>query len=434
MRCVKIALAIFVAVLIFKNDESNKIIKPQKLPAEQNTFEKKRFLIKFLPGTPLAERKAFFVRAKLKPVEFGVFGYDIGEGSGNEKIQALFIENYEVESPEKSSPFKGGCLAELRRELGFTENRAAPVIQWYENMLGVKKAHKFLADRKVRLKPEGIVIADSAMILTHPDIAPALKKDKDGRAIVWVRRENRHLATDHGTFVACLAAGYHDSKGVDVAGPSAYILPLALNFGDNNDLFSSDIAVGLKYYAELEKKGEISFHVVNMSLGFYSDLGVFKAAVAGLPDKLFVVAASNEYGRNIDKKPIYPASWQLPNILVVAATDKDDILAAFSNIGRKRIEIAAPGVGIQSCAKEDEYEVWNGTSASTPLVAGTAALFYAMGLNLTVSEVKDYLFRGADRLKVLQGDVKGARRLNVWKSVELLWNSRRREIQTNNLP
>ncbi len=408
MRIAKLFVVIFVAVLIFSGGN-----------------ETKRYLIKFLPGTSLAARQAFFAKSGIKPVEFDVFGYDIGESDSARKIQAPFIQSYAIENPKTSAMWKGGCLVQLTQELQITKNKNKLIIDWYENILGIRKAHKFLADKKVKLSPIGIVIADNGPILAHPDIAPALKKDKDGRAIMWMRRGNRQNTQDHGTHVACLAAGYHDGKGMEgAAGPSAYILPIILNYKNNGNYFASDVAVGLKYYVELEKKGVVSFHTVNMSFGQFEDTGIIKAAILGLPGKLFVAAGGNEKRRNIDKQPLYPASLNLPNVLAVAATDNDDVLTKGSNVGPERMGIAAPGGNIISCVGKNDYAAWNGTSFAAPLVAGTATLFHSMASALTVADAKNYLFRGADRLKSLEGKVNGARRLNVYKSVQLLWKER----------
>ena len=56
--------------------------------------------------------------------------------------------------------------------------------------------------------------------------------------------------------------------------------------------------------------------------------------IASMPDVLFVAAAGNDYHSNNDKHPVYPGSYDLPNVLAVLATDASDQLAYFSNIGR----------------------------------------------------------------------------------------------------
>jgi len=67
---------------------------------------------------------------------------------------------------------------------------------------------------------------------------------------------------------------------------------------------------------------------------------------------LFVAAAGNggqdAIGDDNDQTPFYPASYDLPNIISVAATDHNDTLADFSNYGATSVDIAAPGAWIRS--------------------------------------------------------------------------------------
>jgi len=60
------------------------------------------------------------------------------------------------------------------------------------------------------------------------------------------------------------------------------------------------------------------------------------------------VAAAGNDGSNNDAYPVYPASYDLPNILSVAAVDNQGKLASFSNYGATSVDISAPGVGILS--------------------------------------------------------------------------------------
>ncbi len=62
---------------------------------------------------------------------------------------------------------------------------------------------------------------------------------------------------------------------------------------------------------------------------------------------LFIAAAGNE-STNSDLTPSYPADYDLPNIIAVAATDTSDQLASYSNFGRSAVDVAAPGNSIYS--------------------------------------------------------------------------------------
>ncbi|MCB0392531.1 MAG: S8 family serine peptidase, partial [Bdellovibrionales bacterium] len=88
---------------------------------------------------------------------------------------------------------------------------------------------------------------------------------------------------------------------------------------------------------------------------------------------LLVAAAGNEQSF-ADKKPYYPASYNLKNILSVAAIDEKNQLAEFSNYGKKNVDIAGPGVKIWSSLPGNKYGYLSGTSQATAYLTGVAAL------------------------------------------------------------
>ncbi|MCA9796170.1 MAG: S8 family serine peptidase, partial [Candidatus Eremiobacteraeota bacterium] len=80
---------------------------------------------------------------------------------------------------------------------------------------------------------------------------------------------------------------------------------------------------------------------------------------------LHIFAAGNESNNN-DSRPGYPASYDLPNIVSVAAIDKNGRLASFSNYGATSVDLAAPGGGIYSTLPGGGYGNKSGTSMATP--------------------------------------------------------------------
>ena len=131
---------------------------------------------------------------------------------------------------------------------------------------------------------------------------------------------------------------------------------------------------------------------------------------------LMVVAAGNE-GADSDRVPSYPAGYDLPNIIAVAATDDRERLASFSNFGVATVHVAAPGVSILSTYPGNVYTVSSGTSMAGPHVSGLAALVWNADPGLTVSQVKGRILDGVDRLDALSGKIVTAGRINAFNSL-----------------
>ncbi len=101
----------------------------------------------------------------------------------------------------------------------------------------------------------------------------------------------------------------------------------------------------------------------------------------------------------------------------MAALDRADALAGFSNYGAKSVHIAAPGKDILSSWLNNGYREASGTSMATPEVSGVAALILAQNPKMTVAEVRSKLFKSVDPLPALAGKVVTGGRLNAAKAV-----------------
>jgi subtilisin family serine protease len=101
----------------------------------------------------------------------------------------------------------------------------------------------------------------------------------------------------------------------------------------------------------------------------------------------------------------------------VAALDKGDALASFSNYGRKSVQLAAPGKDILTTALGNEYETRSGTSLAASVVAGVAALALAAQPTLTVDQLRALLLKSVDKLPALQNKTATGGRINAAKAV-----------------
>lgn len=130
---------------------------------------------------------------------------------------------------------------------------------------------------------------------------------------------------------------------------------------------------------------------------------------------LFVAAAGNESNNN-DANPSYPASYQVPNVLSVAAVDNKGKLASFSNYGKSTVHVGAPGVNILSTTTAG-YEAWSGTSMATPHVSGIAGLLASHDRNMTALEIKNRIITTALPMADLRGKVRGAGFANAYAAL-----------------
>ncbi len=117
---------------------------------------------------------------------------------------------------------------------------------------------------------------------------------------------------------------------------------------------------------------------------------------------LFVAAAGNSR-QDMDKRPSYPASYDVENVVSVASVDAAGNLSSFSNYG-KSVHIAAPGSNILSTTPQG-LKSWSGTSMACPHVVGVAALLLSQNQNQTYMDVKERLISSARPTASIRGKV-----------------------------
>src|SRR5439155_2141838 len=132
--------------------------------------------------------------------------------------------------------------------------------------------------------------------------------------------------------------------------------------------------------------------------------------------EIFVAVAGNG-SKNIDTVPNYPSSFDVDNIVSVAASDPNDNLANFSNYGPNTVALAAPGVSIVSTYPGKSYNQTTGTSMAAPQVSGVLALVWGQHPDWSYRQVIDQVLGTVDKLPSLQGKVSSGGRLNAAAAV-----------------
>ncbi|MFZ0033988.1 MAG: S8 family serine peptidase [Sedimentisphaerales bacterium] len=284
-----------------------------------------------------------------------------------------------------------------------------------------------------------VAVTDTGVDYTHPDLTanmwvnpgeiPGNGIDDDGDGFIDDvygcdtgsndgNPMDNSAEAGHGTHVSgTIGAVGNNARGV--AGVCWNVKIMAVKIADANGvLYDSAIIGGIQYAINKNAK------VINASWGGYgysqAEYDVISAARgAGI---LFVAAAGNNGGNN-DSMPLYPASFNLDNIIAVMATTNTDGRAFYSSYGLTSVDLGAPGGAgyggsgdILSTLPGGGYGFMAGTSMATPHVAGACALLLSIDPSLTYTDVKQTLLDKSDPLPSLTGLCVSGGRLNLYKA------------------
>lgn len=260
------------------------------------------------------------------------------------------------------------------------------------------------------------VFVDSGAVWTNPHEIPNNGVDDDGNGYIddvhgwnFVNNSGNMYDDDgHGTHVAGIILGVgEDIFSSPVEEAKIRIMPL--KFLDAHGSGTTADAIQAIYYAVNN-----GAKVLNNSWGGPNYSVSLQEAVAYTYSKgvVFVAAAGNT-GSNNDYSPLYPASYDVPNVMSIAATDSSDSLASFSNFGASSVNIGSPGVSILSTIPNEQFGLMSGTSMATPFISGLAALMLIESPNMLGYQVKNIIFSEADVVSQLSGKVSTDAKVDV---------------------
>jgi uncharacterized repeat protein (TIGR01451 family) len=229
----------------------------------------------------------------------------------------------------------------------------------------------------------------------------------------------------HGTHVAGII-GAAGNNGVGVAGVNwqVSLLPLKVLGAGPEDPAPASVLMTVRAYAYAKALRDLyvssggargaNVRVLNNSYGGVGRSQAELDAIGALNASgiLFVAAAGNDSNYN-EQVPVYPANYDLPNLIAVAATDRTDVLAGFSNKGHTTVHMSAPGTDILSTTPGNTYTVAQGTSMAAPQVSGAAALLCAKQPDVSVRRMRDALLLSGEFTNFLGFNTVTGRRLNA---------------------
>jgi thermitase len=429
---------------------------PKPIAVKRSSEEREpEVLVKFRPNVNLTEIKKIIARNNdriedILQQEKGWVSIDDLDNQDMEKVAAQYAQmsdyveyaqpNYEIRlddptsySPSENLPRSPISNDPLPNDPMFNE-------QWALNNSG-QNGGKANADvraieawKKIQGSKEVVVaVLDSGVDYTHTDLAtnmwirpdnlPQYKDDELGT----FNDLNGFNAADnlsdpmddngHGTHCAGII-GAEGNNDEGIAGINWKVEIMPLKFMGRGGFGTTKDAIEAINYAIDRKQNGVNVRVINASWGSTMRSKALEDAIraAGEAGILFVAAAGND-GTSNDRSPHYPSNYDLPNVISVAALDRNDNLASFSNFGAKTVHVAAPGKDILSTWLGDNYREASGTSMATPYVAGVAALILSSEPKLSVEKLRERVLKSVDKLDSLNGKVESGGRINAAKAL-----------------
>jgi thermitase len=227
-----------------------------------------------------------------------------------------------------------------------------------------------------------VAVLDTGVDMEHPEL-----RGRFGPSYDFVTNSSEIVDPHgHGTHVAgAIGARVDNAEGIAGIAPEVTLMSLRV-IPTEDDETDADLIEAIEFAVQ---KGA---RVANCSFGKErSSQAVAEVIQAAGEQGLLVVVAAGNQGVDLRQQHFYPASFNTPNMVVVAASDNAGKKADFSNFGPGIVDVAAPGVGILSTLPGGRYAAWDGTSMAAPQVSGVAALMAALGPGLSPYDLKQIL-------------------------------------------
>jgi subtilisin family serine protease len=209
--------------------------------------------------------------------------------------------------------------------------------------------------------------------------------------------------SDHGTSVAGVIAA-NRNNGIGINGVAENVKLMVLRTVPQGDEYDKDVALAIKYAADN------GANIINMSFGKEMSPNkefVDEAIKYAASKNILMINSSGNSALDVDKIEMYPTDILNDGMVVeswisVGASTKyktSSIAAEFSNYGKTNVDIFAPGKDIISLEPENLYSMSDGTSLSSPIVTGVAALVWSYYPELSAIQLKEVLLNSSKKNK-----------------------------------
>jgi len=420
---------------------------------EKEKYKKGELIIKFKPDVPEDIKDKIHIKYDSKKIKiYSSFNIDyvkLKDTLGVEDAIALYLENPEVEFAEPNFHFSVVTSPNdpyfnhlwgfnNSGQTGGTPGADIDILQAWSMTTGNSNI--------------AVAIIDTGIDYNHPDLSENIwvnlaessgttGVDDDGNGYIddiygidtYGNDTNPMDDHGHGTHVAG-TVGAIGNNAMGVPGVNWQIKLIPCKFLNWDGYGYTDGALECLEYVRALKERGVNIVATNNSWGGDSYSQALHDAIdmqrsSGI---LFIAAAGNDNANN-DEWNFYPASYNLPNVLSVAAVDPNDSKAWFSNFGRRTVHVGAPGVNIVSLRANGtdmygdgqhfipqgdpnaEYYVASGTSMAAPHVTGLVGLIKSKNPAKTWIDVKNLIISGSENMNFYGLSIAG--RINTFRSL-----------------
>lgn len=449
----------------------SQFIPDEEESPDTSTFIPNEFIVKFKTGT--SSQKRSFLRSENSARTAKAFNrinaelWHVEEGTDARRFISDNSKKAEIEYVEPNYIYRSSTVPNdpLFNNLWGLQNTVASAGQIDADIDAVEAWDIFQGDGS---KP--VAITDTGIDYYHPDLNQQLwqnlAEDADGDGSVLVLNNFGQLVFDpddengidddgngyiddfigwdfvnndndprdysnngHGTHVAgTVGAQTNNQEGIAGVNPNSKLVAIKY-LNDRGGGKTSDLIGVIEYIVDL------GIPISNNSYGggSYSQAVYDMLVYAQSEGHIFVASAGNR-GQDNDGELYYPASYDLDNVISVAANDRKERLASFSSFGETTVDLSAPGVHILSCERSYHgYTMKSGTSMSAPHVAGALSLAWEYDPQQSYQSLINTMLNTVDVIPEYQDKCVSDGRLNLNSMLIALTDNGCRQLDSLNL-